>query len=70
MALGRFDGGAAAERTTELERRALRFYAAVSRGRVLSALDRGDKAIPRSMSGAEGGSMEQVTVTTPWSKTR
>jgi hypothetical protein len=49
MALGRFDRGAAAERNTELERRALRLYAAVSTGRVLSALDRGDKAIPRSI---------------------
>ena len=46
MALGRFDRDAAAERITELERRALRLYAAVSRGRALSALDRGDKAIP------------------------
>ncbi len=70
MALGRFDRGAAAEKITELERRALRLYAAVSRGRALSALDRGDKAMPRSISGAEGGSMEQVTVTTPWRKTR
>ena len=68
MALGRFDRDAAAERITELERRALRLYAAVSRGRALSALDRGDKAIPGACSGREEIGMEEATVTMLWRK--
>ena len=60
------DRGKAEARLTELERRALRLWEAVSRGKTPSALDQGDKATPRVCSGRRGSSVDQVTVTIPW----
>ena len=51
-------------RISKLERRALRLWEAVSRGKPLPALDRGDKAIPGACLERKGSSMEGVTVTT------
>jgi hypothetical protein len=64
MALRRFDRGAAAERISKLERRTLRLYAAVLRGKTLSAWERGDKAIVGAYPGRKARGMERVTVTT------
>jgi len=55
MAPRRFDWSAAGKRISKLERRTLRLHTAVSSGKTLTALDRGDKATLERIRGGRGG---------------